>query len=68
MCVETANRHGSAIRVNAIAPGFFITNQNKSLLTNDDGSYTERGEAVIKNTPFKWFGEPDELIGVYYDC
>jgi NAD(P)-dependent dehydrogenase (short-subunit alcohol dehydrogenase family) len=63
MSVETANRFGGAIRVNAIAPGFFITHQNRKLLTNDDGSYTERGEAVIRNTPFKRFGEPDELCG-----
>ena len=63
MCVETANRFGTKIRVNAIAPGFFITHQNRHLLTNQDGSYTSRGEAVIRNTPFKRFGEPDELIG-----
>lgn len=63
MCVETANRFGSKIRVNAIAPGFFITHQNRHLLTNADGSFTSRGEAVIKNTPFKRFGNPDELIG-----
>ena len=63
MCVETANRFGSKIRVNAIAPGFFITHQNRHLLTNKDGSFTPRGEAVLKNTPFKRFGNPDELIG-----
>lgn len=63
MCVETANRFGTKIRVNAIAPGFFITHQNRHLLTNPDGSFTARGEAVIKNTPFKRFGNPDELIG-----
>jgi NAD(P)-dependent dehydrogenase (short-subunit alcohol dehydrogenase family) len=63
MCVETANRYGGKIRVNAIAPGFFITHQNRSLLTNKDGSFTARGEAVIRSTPFKRFGEPEELIG-----
>jgi NAD(P)-dependent dehydrogenase (short-subunit alcohol dehydrogenase family) len=63
MCVETANRYGEKIRVNAIAPGFFITHQNRRLLTNEDGSFTERGEAVIRNTPFKRFGEPVELCG-----
>lgn len=63
MCVEMANRYGSIIRVNAIAPGFFITHQNRSLLTNGNGHYTERGAAVIRNTPFKRFGEPDELTG-----
>jgi NAD(P)-dependent dehydrogenase (short-subunit alcohol dehydrogenase family) len=63
MSVETANRYGDTIRVNAIAPGFFLTNQNRRLLTNEDGSYTERGEAVIRNTPFKRFGKPEELCG-----
>ena len=63
MSVEAANRFGESIRVNAIAPGFFITNQNRQLLTNEDGSYTERGEAVIRNTPFKRFGKPEELSG-----
>jgi NAD(P)-dependent dehydrogenase (short-subunit alcohol dehydrogenase family) len=64
MCVETANRFGSKIRVNAIAPGFFITQQNRHLLTNSDDSFTSRGDAVLRNTPFKRFGNPDELIGV----
>ena len=63
MCVETANRYGGRIRVNAIAPGFFITHQNRRLLTNQDGSFTARGEAVIRSTPFKRFGEPEELMG-----
>lgn len=64
LSVEAANRYGESIRVNAIAPGFFITHQNRRLLTNEDGSYTERGEAVIRNTPFKRFGHPEELSGV----
>lgn len=63
MCVEMANRFGGNIRINAIAPGFFITNQNRNLLTNADGTYTSRGESVIRNTPYKRFGEPEELIG-----
>jgi NAD(P)-dependent dehydrogenase (short-subunit alcohol dehydrogenase family) len=49
--------------MNAIAPGFFLTEQNKRMLTNEDDSKTERGELVIKNTPFKRFGDPDELTG-----
>jgi NAD(P)-dependent dehydrogenase (short-subunit alcohol dehydrogenase family) len=49
--------------VNAIAPGFFITEQNRALLTNTDGSFTARGQAVIQQTPFGRFGEPDELLG-----
>jgi len=62
MCVELAQRYGDKIRINAIAPGFFITNQNRHLLTSGTG-YTARGEAVIKNTPFKRFGDPEELTG-----
>lgn len=61
--VELANRYGDAIRMNAIAPGFFLTEQNRTLLTQPDGSYTERGNLVIKQTPFKRFGSPDELKG-----
>lgn len=61
--VELANRFGDKVRMNAIAPGFFLTEQNRTLLTNTDGSYTERGNLVIKQTPFKRFGHTDELIG-----
>ncbi|MGF7078092.1 SDR family oxidoreductase [Mucilaginibacter sp. UYCu711] len=61
--VELANRYGDAIRMNALAPGFFLTEQNRNLLTKPDGGYTDRGERVIRNTPFKRFGNPDELIG-----
>jgi len=61
--VELANRFGDKIRMNAIAPGFFITEQNRKLLTNTDGTYTERGQLVINSTPFKRFGEADELTG-----
>ncbi len=51
------------IRVNAIAPGFFLTDQNRSLLTNDDGSYTERAGKILAQTPMNRFGEPSELVG-----
>jgi NAD(P)-dependent dehydrogenase (short-subunit alcohol dehydrogenase family) len=61
--VELANRYGDAIRMNALAPGFFLTEQNRNLLTKPEGGYTPRGESVIRNTPFKRFGNPDELIG-----
>jgi NAD(P)-dependent dehydrogenase (short-subunit alcohol dehydrogenase family) len=61
--VELANRYGDKLRMNALAPGFFLTEQNRSLLTNPDGGYTERGELVIRQTPFKRFGHPDELRG-----
>ncbi|WP_316799449.1 SDR family oxidoreductase [Pedobacter frigidisoli] len=63
MAVELANRYGDKIRMNAIVPGFFITNQNRALLTNPDESLTSRGQAIITKTPFKRFGSPDELIG-----
>ena len=61
--VELANRFGDKVRMNAIAPGFFLTEQNRALLTNTDGYYTERGNLVIQQTPFKRFGDTDELIG-----
>ena len=61
--VEMANRYGDKIRMNAIVPGFFITEQNKLLLTDGNGGLTQRGESVIKQTPFKRFGEPTELGG-----
>lgn len=61
--VELANRYGDAIRMNALAPGFFLTEQNRNLLTTPEGGYTERGASVIKQTPFKRFGNPDELKG-----
>ncbi len=63
LAIEMAKKFGEGIRVNAIAPGFFITEQNRKLLTNPDGSYTARGEAAIRQTPFARFGLPDELIG-----
>ncbi|MDQ1089874.1 SDR family oxidoreductase [Siphonobacter sp. SORGH_AS_1065] len=63
MSVEMANRYGDKIRMNAIAPGFFLTEQNRRLLTNEDGSYTERGNLVLKQTPYKRFGTPEELVG-----
>lgn len=63
MAVEIANRYGDAIRMNALVPGFFLTEQNRTLLTNADGNYSSRGEAIIKQTPFKRFGHPDELGG-----
>jgi len=61
--VELANRYGDTIRMNALMPGFFLTEQNKTLLTNTDGTYTNRGNSVIKQTPFKRFGKPEELGG-----
>ena len=61
--VEVANRHGDRIRVNALVPGFFLTDQNRTLLTQPDGSLTTRGQSIIKQTPFRRFGNPHELNG-----
>ncbi|MCF0203778.1 MAG: SDR family oxidoreductase [Muribaculaceae bacterium] len=63
MANEIATKFTPNIRVNAIAPGFFLTNQNRALLTNEDGTLTERGADVIRQTPFKRFGKPEELCG-----
>ncbi|MEQ5789417.1 SDR family oxidoreductase [Muricauda sp. NFXS6] len=51
------------IRVNALAPGFFLTNQNRSLLTKEDGGLTPRGTTIIDQTPMGRFGEPEDLVG-----
>lgn len=66
MAQEAARKFGEGIRVNAIAPGFFITEQNRSLLTNPDGTYTQRGNDVIRQTPFSRMGEPEELCGTIH--
>ena len=64
LAVEMANKYGEGIRVNAIAPGFFIGKQNKSLLLKEDGSLTARGQTIISQTPMKRFGDAKELNGV----
>lgn len=66
MATEMATKFSSDIRVNAIAPGFFLTQQNKDLLTNPDGSLTDRGQTIIDQTPFGRFGEPEELWGTLH--
>jgi NAD(P)-dependent dehydrogenase (short-subunit alcohol dehydrogenase family) len=60
----------AGVRVNAIAPGFFLTEQNRTLLTNPDGSYTPRADKIVSNTPMGRFGDADELIGalLYLSC
>ncbi len=63
LAVELAKKFGEGIRVNAIAPGFFLTEQNRTLLTKPDGSLTERGQLIIAGTPFARFGHPDEVCG-----
>lgn len=63
MAVDLARRHGDGLRVNAIAPGFFITKQNRDVLLNPDGSYTARSKAILAKTPAGRFGDASELIG-----
>jgi NAD(P)-dependent dehydrogenase (short-subunit alcohol dehydrogenase family) len=62
LAVELARAFGGRLRVNAIAPGFFIGEQNRRLLLNADGSLTPRGQLVIDHTPAGRFGEPEELL------
>ena len=66
MSIELATKFGEGLRVNAFAPGFFISEQNRALLTNPDGSLTARGNTIIAHTPFKRFGEPEELLGTLH--
>jgi NAD(P)-dependent dehydrogenase (short-subunit alcohol dehydrogenase family) len=63
MATELALRYGDKVRVNAIAPGVFLTEQNRALVKNPNGGYTSRGEKFIQNTPFGRLGEPSELKG-----
>lgn len=64
LAVHMAREYSPAIRVNAIAPGFFLTDQNRFLLTDQrTGSLTERGKLIIDHTPMGRFGEPEDLIG-----
>nr|WP_207890476.1 SDR family oxidoreductase [Rubrobacter taiwanensis] len=63
LAVELPRRYGAGMRVNAIAPGFFLGEQNRALLVNEDGSLTERGGKIIEHTPAGRFGEPEELVG-----
>ena len=66
MATEMALKYGDKIRVTALAPGFFVSNQNRALLINEDGSYTERGQQVINKTPFRRFGEQQEVYGTIH--
>lgn len=66
MATEVAKKFGPGIRVNAIAPGFFLTEQNRTLLTHPDGSWTERGHDIIRHTPMGRMGQPEELCGTIH--
>ncbi len=63
MAVELATKFGEGLRVNAIAPGYFVADQNRRLLLNEDGTPTDRGQKMIDHTPAGRFGVPDDLIG-----
>ncbi len=63
LAVTMAQEYGPGIRVNAIAPGFYVGEQNRRLLLNKDGSLTPRGAQIIANTPMGRFGSPEDLIG-----
>jgi NAD(P)-dependent dehydrogenase (short-subunit alcohol dehydrogenase family) len=62
LAVELARNNSPGLRVNAIAPGFFVGEQNRALLLEPDGGLTERGRTIVEHTPAARFGEPDELV------
>ena len=67
--VEMARKHGDGVRVNAIAPGFFIAEQNRAVLIDAAGEYTDRARRIIARTPMGRFGRPEELLGaVHWLC
>ena len=66
LAAELATKFGEGIRVNAIAPGFILSNQNRTLLTNPDGSLTDRSRKILGHTPFGRFLEADELVGALH--
>jgi NAD(P)-dependent dehydrogenase (short-subunit alcohol dehydrogenase family) len=63
LAVDMARRHGDGLRVNAIAPGFFVTTQNRAVLQSEDGEHTERARNILRETPMGRFGRPEELVG-----
>ena len=63
LAVELARRYGDGLRVNAVAPGFFVTEQNRAVLLKPDGSPTDRARAIIAHTPMGRFGRPEEVVG-----
>jgi len=66
MATAMAKKYGDKVRVVALAPGFFVSNQNRALLISEDGTYTERGQQVINKTPFGRFGEAGEVCGTIH--
>jgi NAD(P)-dependent dehydrogenase (short-subunit alcohol dehydrogenase family) len=69
LAVELALKFGEGLRVNAVAPGFFVGEQNRALLLNEDGTLTARGQTILDHTPARRFGDPDDLMGaIIYLC
>jgi len=66
LATEMATKFSEKIRVNAMAPGFFLTEQNRALMTNPDGTPTPRGKSIVAHTPFGRLGEADELFGTLH--
>ncbi|MCD6462112.1 MAG: SDR family oxidoreductase [Thermotogae bacterium] len=64
LAVHFAQEYNRNLRVNAIAPGFFLTKQNRYLLLDENGNLTQRGKTIIEHTPMGRFGEPDDLAGI----
>jgi len=63
LAADLARTYGDKLRVNAVAPGFVVTEQNRTVLVNPDGSYTPRAQAIIAHTPMARLGTPDEIVG-----
>jgi len=63
LAVDLARKHGDGLRVNAVAPGFFVSTQNRAVLIDGEGAPTPRARTIISRTPMGRFGDPDELLG-----
>ena len=63
LAVELSVKYGADLRANAVSPGFFLGEQNRAMLLNEDGSLTQRGRKIVDHTPARRFGEPEELVG-----
>jgi NAD(P)-dependent dehydrogenase (short-subunit alcohol dehydrogenase family) len=63
LAVHLAQTYGEGLRINAIAPGFFVGEQNRALLLQSDGTPTDRGRTILQHTPMGRFGNPDDLVG-----
>ena len=63
LAADLARTYGDKVRVNAVAPGFIVTEQNRNVLVKPDGSYTDRARAIIAHTPMGRLGTPNEIVG-----